>query len=298
MKKFLWAIMAVATIAMVGCKEKNKPVDPTPTPTPTPTTDTVTVNLNFTEGVYWKDACAEQGWWQVYGYVTKDNKKYFCTLSNAGEIDEAAGTFGVEDLDPDYSFVRIYTETDTTVVDFTDGSCTVAVAANGDVTVDGTFIGTDNAKYVLHFAYVKPVVTETVNLEIDSAFLTDAYVAAYGLYVAGGVDVTTGIYAELYFRASEEGGLTSSMAGLYLYADPTDEESEIDLTEQTLVSMGMSEDESSIIIVASAVSTAGVQYIITLTIYLADDEEEGAGAPRRAARKNIKSIKVLDVVRI
>ena len=39
MKKFFLAFMAVATIAMVGCKKNNDPV-PTPTPTPTPGQDT------------------------------------------------------------------------------------------------------------------------------------------------------------------------------------------------------------------------------------------------------------------
>lgn len=42
MKKFFLAFMAVATIAMVGCKKNNDPV-PTPTPTPTPGPDTTVV---------------------------------------------------------------------------------------------------------------------------------------------------------------------------------------------------------------------------------------------------------------
>jgi hypothetical protein len=105
-----------------------------------------TIQLSWTPEtakVEWKDATASQGWWQIRAW--DDN--YYITLSNAGSLTQAAGTYTVAQLDADYSFILAYDETDTIKVNFTEGSIEVADDGAGTVTVAGTLTGDDGNVY-------------------------------------------------------------------------------------------------------------------------------------------------------
>ena len=140
----------------------------------------------------WTDATADEGWWQIMG----GSDSYGFSLSNAGEIAEAAGTYTVADLDADYSYISLYGATDTVDVAFVDGSVTVAVSAEGIVTVNGTLVGDDGNNYIFNLTYKDPVAEKTVELNIPAAELYDGY-AAYGLYGVYGYTADNTSYVQL-----------------------------------------------------------------------------------------------------
>ena len=108
--------------------------------------ETIEISLTSeTANVDWKDATATSGWWQMRAW----NDDYFITLSNAGSLTQAAGTYTVADLDPDYSYILAYNETDTVRVDFTEGSVEVTDNGEGTVSVAGTLTGSDGNAYVI-----------------------------------------------------------------------------------------------------------------------------------------------------
>ena len=108
--------------------------------------ETIEISLTSeTANVDWKDATATSGWWQMRAW----NDNYFITLSNAGSLTQAAGTYTVADLDPDYSYILAYNETDTVRVDFTEGSVEVTDNGEGTVSVAGTLTGSDGNAYVI-----------------------------------------------------------------------------------------------------------------------------------------------------
>ncbi len=153
----------------------------------------VTLSYLTTPGsLIWTNAVAEEGWWQIMG----ESDSYVFSLSNAGAIAEAAGTYTVADLDADYSYISIYGEKDTTDVAFADGSVTVAVSAEGIVTVNGTLVGSDGNNYIFNLTYKDPVAENTVNVAVPEWQLVDDYVAYLGLFAVAGEDAN-GTYVQL-----------------------------------------------------------------------------------------------------
>lgn len=149
----------------------------------------------------WTDATATSGWWQIMG----GSDSYGFSLSNAGEIAEAAGTYTVADLDPDYSYITLYGATDTVDVAFVDGSVTVAISEEGIVTVNGTLVGDDGNNYIFNLTYKDPVAEKTVELNIPAAELYDGY-AAYGLYGVYGYTADNTSYVQLGIWTEEFAG--------------------------------------------------------------------------------------------
>lgn len=149
----------------------------------------------------WTDATATYGFWQIMG----ENDSYWFSLSNAGEIAAAAGTYTVTDLDPDYSYISLYGATDTVDVAFVDGSVTVAISEEGIVTVNGTLVGADGNNYIFNLTYKDPTAEKTVELNIPAAELYEE-LAAYGLYGVFGYTADNTSYVQLGIWTEEFAG--------------------------------------------------------------------------------------------
>ena len=172
----------------------------------------VTLSSITTPGsLIWTDAVAEEGWWQIMGA----NEACDFSLSNAGAIAEAAGTYTIDDLDATYSYINIYGENDTTKVAFVDGSVTVAISEEGIVTVNGTLVGSDGNNYIFNLTYKDPVAENTVNVAIPEWELIDYYVASNGLFVVSGVEQTSA-YVQL--------SLWMPQGATEIYGDYTEED--------------------------------------------------------------------------
>ena len=158
----------------------------------------------------WTDAVAEEGWWQIMGA----NEACDFSISNVNTT-ETAGVYTIDDLDADYSYINIYGENDTTEVAFVDGSVTVAVSAEGIVTVNGTLVGDDGNNYIFNLTYKDPVAENTVNVAIPEWELIDDYVASYGLFAVSGMEQTSA-YVQL--------SLWMPKSATEIYGDYTDDD--------------------------------------------------------------------------
>lgn len=156
-----------------------------------------TIDVNMSEGLYFTDCVASDGWWQIYGA----DEKFDISISNV-ETTQAEGTYTMADLDPEYTYVGVINGTDTSYVYFEDGSVTLSIAANGDVTVAGQLTGDDDNIYNINLHFVAPSAQETVDVVIPDGELYDEY-ADYGLYAVYGTD-DNDVYVQLSIWA--EGG--------------------------------------------------------------------------------------------
>lgn len=157
----------------------------------------VAIEVNMSEGLRYDDYVATDGWWQIYG----SNEQYIVSISNLSTT-QAEGTYTIEDLDPDYTYLSIINGIDTTDISFVDGSITLSVdAQTGAVTVAGTLVGNDGKSYNLNLQYIVPTPQETVNVNIQNAELIDYY-ADYGLYGVYGTDAN-GVYVQLAIWAEQ-----------------------------------------------------------------------------------------------
>ena len=138
------------------------------------------IDLNFTEIKAWTDNVASSGWWQI----TAQNEDYFITLSN-NYTTQVAGTYTVDDLDAGYSYLILLE--DNSKIKFTEGSITLTVADNGNITFVGSFKGDDGNTYNINIVYVKPQPKDPVDVKIVS-FTTQRYTTdiEYHLSNAGG----------------------------------------------------------------------------------------------------------------
>lgn len=141
------------------------------------------VLINLSEGLYFQNYVESEGWWQIYG----GNEQYLIAISDL-DTTMLEGTYTIDDLDPDYTYLGIINGADTAWVSFTEGSITLVMdEMTGDVTVSGTLAGNDNQTYLINLAFVAPKAEETVTVNIPEAELIDIY-AAYGLYGVYGYD--------------------------------------------------------------------------------------------------------------
>lgn len=171
---------------------------------PAPVLPGDTINLvanSTTEWVRYTDATASQGWWQIQA----QDSTYYITLSNAVSLNAAPGTYTVEDLDAEYSFIEVLaTEEDVT---FVSGSFTLAVSAEGVVTVVGELVGDDDNTYRINLTYKDPVAEKTVTVNINNAVLYDEYASILDLYAVYGenedsVYVQISLFAENGFQGN------------------------------------------------------------------------------------------------
>lgn len=148
------------------------------------------IDIEITEGLRYIDAVENYGWWQIYG----ENDTYYITLSNNNEISEAPGTYNVADLDAEYSFIEVLeTEKD---IAFVDGSITLDIDEEGNVTVEGSLTGSDGNIYNIHLAFSIPEVENIVEVTIDNGELDESNADANIYGVIGTSE--DGIYVQLY----------------------------------------------------------------------------------------------------
>ena len=171
----------------------------------------ITLSSLTTPGaLIWTDVVAEEGWWQIMG----SDEAYDFSISNV-KTTETAGVYTIDDLDADYSYISLYGEKDTTDVAFVDGSVTVAVSAEGIVTVNGTLVGSDGNNYIFNLTYKDPTAENTVNVAIPEWKLVDDYVAYLSLFAVAGEDAN-GTYVQLALYMPEE---ATEIAGDYTEED-------------------------------------------------------------------------------
>ena len=141
------------------------------------------IEVNMSEGLIFSSYVESEGWWQMYG----EDEHFVISISNVETI-EAEGTYTIDDLDGDYTYLGIINGTDTAFVAFVDGSVTLSKdAEKGTINVAGSLIGNDDNAYLLNLVFVEPKAEETVNVNIIDGQIEDAY-ADYGLYGLYGTD--------------------------------------------------------------------------------------------------------------
>lgn len=285
-KLFMFAAAALLAVGFTACKDNNTP-EPDPDPQVDPQGEVIEINFNADNAeLTWTDKSTTAGWWQLQA----EDETYYITLSNADGVDPTQTTYGVEDLDDDYSFVYVIATKDE--IHFSDGELKLTVT-DEKVIAKGEFVGSDKNTYKINIEYVLPVapeVTQEVDVVIPDGFATDYYVSTYGLWVLGGTttgDNETGTYAQLYFYADEDGNLTPQLAGASLYADYEDEDP-IELFSYELTNIDATEE--AYIFYVDMLSEEGVLYHVTLTINLGgeEEEEEEVAAPAKVRTRNFK----------
>lgn len=153
------------------------------------------IDLTFSsvadDEVEWYDYTALSGLWQIEA----DGDDAYIIIGNATESEQAAGNYAWSDLDPEYCGVYFYALD--SAVQFTAGSCTVAVNETTDslkVVVAGSFTGHNGNTYNVSITYVAaaiPEPTRQTNLTItglelevyEGAWLLSGYNADSTTYV-------------------------------------------------------------------------------------------------------------------
>lgn len=170
------------------------------------------VDVTISNGLIYNDAVASEGWWDIYG----ENDKFAIELSNLSTT-EAPGYYDmVNDLDPDYCWIVDLTNPNDTI-GFVSGGVTLAISAEGVVTVIGQLAGNDGKIYNINLTYTDPKPEKTVVVNITNGAIDEEY-ASYGLYLFYGEDPAD-IYVQLEIWPDEFPGnfttadLTSYIAG-------------------------------------------------------------------------------------
>jgi len=145
-----------------------------------------TINIVITSEVDYTDAVADQGWWQFMA----ENDEYFITISNVYTT-QAAGTYAIADLDPDYSYIT--RKADSVDIAFVDGSFVLTEGADGSRMIEGTVTGDDSNTYYIKLVYAIPTPQTVVNVEIPEWEVYDGseyYGFASYLFVGEAADGT------------------------------------------------------------------------------------------------------------
>ena len=113
--------------------------------------------LTFEGEMLFVDHVADMGWWQFYGYnQVSDTKIYFLTVSPT-ETMTVNGTYTMEDMDTDYTYMSEYTvvgnDTTGVTISFIEGTFNVSETATG-AEMEAVVLGDDGYEYTLHVAGV------------------------------------------------------------------------------------------------------------------------------------------------
>lgn len=287
----MFAAAALLAVGFTACKGGGNDPEPDPDPQVDPQGEVIEINFNAENAeVIWTDNSATDGWWQLRA----QDETYFITLSNADGVDPTQTTYGVEDLDDDYSFVKILATEEK--IHFSDGELKLTIT-DEKVIAKAEFIGSDKNTYKINIEYVLPVapeVTQEVDVVIPEGGVNTSLVDAYGLYVLVGTTTgeASGTYVGLYFSVADNGGL-GQFAGALIYAD-YDDEDPVELFSSELTNVDAT-DEAYIFYV-DLLSQEGVLYHVTFTLPLGGGEEEEEGGEeavpaRKAPAKNFKGFK-------
>ena len=117
------------------------------------------ITIDIETEVNYIDYVAAEGWWQFIA----ENDEYEISISNVSTT-QAAGTYTIDDLDADYSYITIKaTNTDVT---FEECSLVLTEGEDGSRTIEGTVRGSDGNTYNIKLVFVVPTAQTTVNVEI------------------------------------------------------------------------------------------------------------------------------------
>ena len=137
--------------------------------------------------VIYTDATLNDGWWQIQA----QDSLFYITLSNGALVDAPAGTYTVDALDPEYSFIY-FNETNKEVA-FTEGSITLAISDEGAITITGTLYDKHHNAYIIDIYYIDPTPEHEVALVCEGE-VEDYTVSGYGyLVMAFNADSTLGV---------------------------------------------------------------------------------------------------------
>lgn len=155
------------------------------------------------EGVVYFDYVADEGWWQISG----ENEDYYVSLSNGAEVSQVSGTYDIEDLDPEYSY--IYVNEGGEYIDLVSGSITMNVDETGVVTALGLVVGSDGNSYDLTIVYYEPEAQATVNITADgqAAFDSEEQMAQVIIETEEGLQIVLVMDAEQIAGNYDEGDL-------------------------------------------------------------------------------------------
>lgn len=155
------------------------------------------------EGVVYFDYVADEGWWQISG----ENEDYYVSLSNGAEVSQVSGTYDIEDLDPEYSY--IYVNEGGEYIDLVSGSITMNVDETGVVTALGLVVGSDGNSYDLTIVYYEPEARATVNITADglAAFDSEEQMAQVIIETEEGLQIVLVMDAEQIAGNYDEGDL-------------------------------------------------------------------------------------------
>ena len=237
----------------------------------------------------WTDYVAEEGWWQIMGA----NENYEFSISNVSTT-EAPGVYTVDDLDADYTYLTVMTETDTTDLTLVSGSITIAVDDNNVVTAIGEFVASDNNVYKFNLTYVDPTAETLVEVTISNGELADDY-ASYGLYGVAGFDdnmvayVQLGIWAENGFQGNfSEDDLDLRYIGSYVY-DATG----YSRIFTAAIEVIPADTEGGYLITANLLCYNNTLYKVTMTIPAAQGLE-GVEAAKKAIKSLVNGMLVIE----
>ena len=149
-----------------------------------------TIAIVITSGVVYEDYVADAGWWQFMA----ENDEYSITISNISTT-QAAGTYTIADLDPDYSYITVKaTETD---IAFVEGSFELTEGADGSRTIEGTVLGNDDSIYYIKLVFTIPTPQTTVNVEIPEWAVYDgSEYYGFASYIFAG-EAADGTYVQI-----------------------------------------------------------------------------------------------------
>lgn len=154
---------------------------------------------------------ANYGAWEMYGF-NADSTRFIDLVMKATQV---PGTYTRADIYGKYATVYEISATDTVAFNAVDVNVTVAVAANGDITLGGTMLcvnendPTDVPEYTIAMTYVKPTASRQVTVTIPEAQLTD-YSAESGVWQAAGYNAAGDVLLSVT-------AYNNQVAGTYTY---------------------------------------------------------------------------------
>ena len=153
-----------------------------------------TIVIDIESEVEYVDYVAAQGWWQ---FMAK-NETYDISISNVSTT-QAAGVYGVADLDVDYTYVKVLATQEK--IHFVDGELTLTEGADGSRTIEGVMTGEDGNIYNIKLVYVIPTAENVVNVEIPEWGIVQDYYGYTG-YTFYGETADENIYVQLTILGS------------------------------------------------------------------------------------------------
>ncbi len=242
-----------------------------------------TIDLSFTDGVQYADYAAEEGWWQF----TFENDDYYISFSNSVIVEQAAGTYSVDDLDSEYSF--LYLMESESYVSFVSGSLVLAETQTG-ATLSGELIGDDGNTYHINLVFVEPKAETTVELNIAAQLndYTKDETADYPFYQVMGVDmekavgVSLVIYSDQIVGQYDESYLNPNYSYVLIMAEVEEESESISIYKADIVVVANA--DGTFTLTADLLCYGNTLYKLTMTIPAQEEGIEDVLAGKKAVK--------------